>query len=75
MPAIFDLLYREYCRACLAEMRKQLLIPAERPEAPDMWDYNPADHSSDDRTNTPHRTGHRRAEQRPRDRRPLPAQQ
>ena len=26
MPAIFDLLYREYCRACLAEMRKQLLI-------------------------------------------------
>ncbi|PDT64103.1 hypothetical protein CO683_40335 [Bradyrhizobium ottawaense] len=34
MPAIFDLLYREYCRACLAEMRKQLLIAAERPEAP-----------------------------------------
>jgi hypothetical protein len=26
MPAIFDLLYREYCRARLAEMRKQLLI-------------------------------------------------
>ena len=24
MPAIFDLLYREYCRARLAEMRKQL---------------------------------------------------
>ena len=27
MPTIFDLLYREYCRARLAEMRKQLLIP------------------------------------------------
>ena len=26
MPVIFDLLYREYCRARLAEMRKQLLI-------------------------------------------------
>jgi hypothetical protein len=30
MPAIFDLLYREYCRARLAEMRKQLLISPER---------------------------------------------
>lgn len=27
MSTIFDLLYREYCRARLAEMRKQLLIP------------------------------------------------
>ncbi len=26
MPAIFDFLYHEYCRARLAEMRKQLLI-------------------------------------------------
>jgi hypothetical protein len=26
MPAIFDLLYREYCRARLAEMRKQQLL-------------------------------------------------
>jgi hypothetical protein len=32
MPAIFDLLYREYCRARLAEMRKQLLISPERHE-------------------------------------------
>jgi hypothetical protein len=32
MPAIFDLLYREYCRARLAEMRKQLLIRAESDE-------------------------------------------
>ena len=26
MPAVFDFLYREYCRARLAEMRKQLLL-------------------------------------------------
>jgi hypothetical protein len=32
MPALFDLLYREYCRARLAEMRKQLLITPERRE-------------------------------------------
>ena len=36
MPAIFDLLYREYCRACLAEMRKQLLISrTESQEVPE----------------------------------------
>ena len=37
MPVIFDLLYREYCRARLAEMREQLLLrPAagnDRPRA------------------------------------------
>ncbi|MGY3487604.1 hypothetical protein ACVW1C_005487 [Bradyrhizobium sp. USDA 4011] len=27
MSIIFDMLYHEYCRARLAEMRKQLLIP------------------------------------------------
>ena len=32
MPAIFDILYREYCRARLAEMRRQLLISHERHE-------------------------------------------
>jgi hypothetical protein len=32
MPTIFDLLYREYCRARLAEMRKQLLISHKRHE-------------------------------------------
>ena len=32
MPAIFDFLYREYCRARLAEMRKQLLISVESHE-------------------------------------------
>ena len=33
MPAIFDLLYREYCRARLAEMRKQLQL-TDRHEVP-----------------------------------------
>jgi hypothetical protein len=32
MPAIFDQLYFEYCRARLAEMRKQLLITGKSPE-------------------------------------------
>ena len=35
MPAIFDLIYREYCRARLVEMRKQLLISPERHEVPE----------------------------------------
>ena len=35
MPAIFDILYREYCRARLAEMRKQLLISPERHKVPE----------------------------------------
>jgi hypothetical protein len=35
MPTIFDLLYREYCRARLAEMRRQLLISPERHEVPE----------------------------------------
>jgi hypothetical protein len=29
MAVLFELLYREYCRARLAEMRKQLLLSAE----------------------------------------------
>jgi len=32
MPALFDHLYREFCRARLAEMRKQLLISPKRRE-------------------------------------------
>jgi hypothetical protein len=35
MPAIFDLLYREYCRARLAEMLKQLLVSVESHEVPE----------------------------------------
>jgi hypothetical protein len=35
MPTIFDFLYREYCRARLAEMRKQLLLSAESQVVPE----------------------------------------
>ena len=35
MPTVFDFLYREYCRARLAEMRKQLLISPERHQVPE----------------------------------------
>ena len=35
MPAIFDFLYREYCRARLAEMGKQLLISTESQAVPE----------------------------------------
>jgi hypothetical protein len=45
MPAIFDLLYREYCRARLTEMRKQLMIRAESQEVPEA-NYD-ARHSDD----------------------------
>ena len=38
MPAIFDLLYREYCRARLAEMRKQLLISPKTHEIAEVRD-------------------------------------
>ena len=51
MPAILELLYREYCRARLAEMRKQLLIAPERAEALDADQY-PADRDDDNKMNT-----------------------
>ena len=35
MPIIFDVLYREFCRARLAEMRKQLLLWPGTPEVPE----------------------------------------
>jgi hypothetical protein len=38
MPVILDLLYREYCRARLAEMRKQLLIPTSDETPETNWD-------------------------------------
>ncbi|WP_225144895.1 hypothetical protein [Bradyrhizobium sp. BRP20] len=56
MPAIFDLLYREYCRARLAEMRKQLLIAAERAEAV-AADHYPATLSDDEETDPHRKTG------------------
>ncbi|MBH5372081.1 hypothetical protein [Bradyrhizobium glycinis] len=57
MPAIFDLLYREYCRARLAEMRKQLLIAAERTEAI-AADHRPATQGDDERTDAHCKTDH-----------------
>jgi hypothetical protein len=36
MPTIFDLLYHEYCRARLTEMRKQLLLWPGTPKVPDV---------------------------------------
>jgi hypothetical protein len=45
MSTIIDMLYREYCRARLAEMRKQLLIPVASdgiPQAPPV-DCDPCD--------------------------------
>jgi hypothetical protein len=35
MSVILDLLYREYCRARLTEMRRQLLVPVAGDEIPD----------------------------------------
>jgi len=51
MPAIFELLYREYCRARLTEMRRQLfLIQTNSPEAADAdCGVSPSD-VPDDRT-------------------------
>ncbi|MGY8634595.1 hypothetical protein RAD15_19145 [Bradyrhizobium sp. 14AA] len=53
MPAIFDLLYREYCRARLAEMRKQLLIVGQIPEGLEA-DYDRADQDRVGRIDTQH---------------------
>jgi hypothetical protein len=53
MSAILDMLYREYCRARLAEMRQQLLLSVSNDEiwATD-WDVSdPA--GSDDRGRRP----------------------
>ena len=56
MPAILDFLYQEYCRARLAEMRKQLLLLPQNVEIiPDVDDAD-RDSLSDDRT-----TGHQEA--------------
>jgi hypothetical protein len=65
MPTVFDVLYREYCRARLAEMRKQLLVSAESSEVPDGCDVgHPGDSAvqdsgfGDDRTGIQHETRH-----------------
>jgi hypothetical protein len=53
MPALFDLLYREYCHARLTEMRKQLLLRPVNLEVPEAnWD---AEDCEADRGNSPFR--------------------
>jgi hypothetical protein len=56
MPAILELIYREYCRARLAEMRKQLLTPGQGPEIlqADCDAADAADRSCADRTDKQH---------------------
>ncbi|RQH06757.1 hypothetical protein EHH60_30365 [Bradyrhizobium sp. RP6] len=56
MPAILDLLYREYCRARLAEMRKQLLIAAKRSETLEA-DHHPAKQGDDEGADEHRKTG------------------
>ena len=51
MPTILDLLYREYCRARLAEMRKQLLLNGKHPERL-LANYDRADQGNGGRTDT-----------------------
>jgi hypothetical protein len=65
MPAIFDFLYREYCRSRLAEMRKQLLISAESREVSANRDVSHLGDSAgqdsgsgDDRTASQHEARH-----------------
>jgi hypothetical protein len=63
MPTIFDFLYCEYCRARLAEMRKQLLlVSAESHDVPEAnCDVSSAGRDSgfdDDRTATQHEARH-----------------
>ncbi|MGV7214730.1 hypothetical protein [Bradyrhizobium sp. UFLA05-112] len=64
MPAIFDFLYREFCRARLSEMRKQLfLIQTSSPEvAQANCSVSPSD-EADDRTagDEHHAAGDRRS--------------
>lgn len=56
MPTILDLLYVEYCRARLAEMRKQLLIAGKNPEVRQA-DYDPADQGGAGTTDAQHEFG------------------
>jgi hypothetical protein len=61
MPYILDLLYREYCRARLAEMRKQLLLisPRTHGEPVAIWDAKDAVGASSDRVDVPGSDSHR----------------
>jgi hypothetical protein len=66
MSTLVDMLYREYCRARLAEMRKQLLIPVVSDEILDEilqapWEdgdpSDPGDQSSGWRRKNPQPSG------------------
>ena len=53
MPTIFDVLYREYCRARLTEMRKQLLLWPGTPKVPEVnRDADGGDGAADQETNS-----------------------
>ncbi|MGA8901133.1 hypothetical protein [Bradyrhizobium sp.] len=47
MPALFDFLYREYCRTRLAEMRKQHLLVDSREVLETNCDADNADGAAD----------------------------
>jgi hypothetical protein len=48
MSVILDLLYREYCRARLAEMRRQLLVSVAGDQIPETnWDASDSAGSGD----------------------------
>jgi hypothetical protein len=49
MPAIFDFLYQEYCRARLAEMRQQLFLLPKKAETVSDADCADRDSLSDDK--------------------------
>jgi hypothetical protein len=54
MPAIFDFLYQEYCRARLAEMRKQLFLSKNAEMIQADVDCADRDSSSDDKSTAQH---------------------
>ena len=61
MPAIFELLYKEFCRARLVEMRKQLMLTGNHPEL-FLPDDNAADPDGDDQTDAQHDIDPKRTE-------------
>lgn len=54
MPAIFDFLYQEYCRARLAEMRKQLQLSPQKAEMIPHVEPTDRDGLSEDATTARH---------------------
>ena len=60
MLVIFDLLYREYCRARLAEMQKLLLLAGERAK-PSKEGHGTADQTHDEKLPATTRLARRRS--------------